>query len=159
MNITINVDSSEGGVSPFRTVRRVTTVICSPDDYLEVNIEHNGKADAWSRIPERDGCGDEPHENVTLNFCVRQHPLKRFNEDHGKEEDSLAGIGELWIRRLPDANSLSFTTYIAFETDVYLKSLQGFEAQFEINETPLRQSEHGEAYLIEIASFKGLTIT
>ena len=46
-----------------------------------------------------------------------------------------------------------------FETDVYLKSLQGFEAQFEIDETPLRQNEEGEAYLIKNATFEGCTIT
>ena len=37
MNITINVNSGEDELSPFHTVRRVMTVICSPYDHLPSN--------------------------------------------------------------------------------------------------------------------------
>ena len=155
MNITINVfaDKNES------TGQKETRVVCTPHEHAEVDITSNGTTDGWSEIPKRDGFGDELQESVELIFCVRQHPRERFNEEHGKDENSFDGIGELWIRRLPDANSLTFTTYIAFEAASYLKSMQNFQADFEIHDTPLRQSDKGEAYLIEHAVFEGLTTT
>ena len=153
MNITINVFADKNESTGLKETR----VVCTPYEHLEVDITSNGRPDAWSEIPKRDGFAEEPHENVQLIFCVRQSPRERFNEEHGQDENSFDGIGELWIRRLPDANSLTFTTYIAFEAATYLKSMQNFQANFEIGETPLRQSDKGEAYLIEHAVFEGLT--
>jgi hypothetical protein len=155
MNITINVFSDKNKATGQKEAR----VVCTPYEHLEVEITTNGTTDGYSEIPKRDGFAEEPHENVQLIFCVRQHPRERFNEEHGKDENSFDGIGELWIHRLPDANNLTFTTYIAFEAATYLKSMQNFEADFEIHETPLRQSDKGEAYLIEHAVFQGLTTT